>query len=62
VKFNPNDPTEFATNGMERILFLRYTEEPLLKYYAPKIEKKDFSLKERSEARFTKTIFIPNTE
>ena len=61
MKFNPNDPTEFATNGRERVLFLRYDGEPLLKYYAPRIEKKDFSQKERSDARFTKTIFIPKT-
>ena len=62
MKFNPDDPTEFATNGSLRVLFFRYVDEPILKYYAPKIERKDFSQKERAEARFTKTIFIPKTE
>lgn len=31
-------------------------------YYSPRIEKKDFSNKEKSEAHFTKTVFIPNKE
>ena len=35
---------------------------PKFQYYSPRIEKKDFSSREQSEAAFTKTIFIPGTE
>ena len=31
-------------------------------YYSPKIEKKDFADGKSSQADFTKTVFIPNTE
>ncbi len=35
---------------------------PTFQYYSPRIEKKDFSGKDKSEAHFTKTVFIPNKE
>ena len=63
VKFNPNDSFELATNGSERVMFLNWeVGVPKFQYYAPRIDKKDFSSKEKSEAKYTKTIFIPNTE
>lgn len=35
---------------------------PTFQYYSPRIEKKDFNGKEKSEAHFTKTVFIPNKD
>lgn len=63
VKFNPNNPTELATNGKERVLFLSWElDVSTFQYYSPRIEKKDFSNKDKAEAHFTKTVFIPNKE
>ena len=63
VKFNPNDPFEIAANGRERVLFLSWeVGVPKIEYYAPRIDKKDFSTKEKSEATYLKTVFIPGTE
>jgi len=63
VKFNPNDPTELASNGKERVLFLNWEQGvSQFQYYSPKIEKKDFADGKSSTALFTKTVFIPGTE
>jgi cilia- and flagella-associated protein 251 len=63
VKFNPGNPQEIAANGKERVLFLSWEPGvPTFQYYSPRIEKKDFSGKDKSEAHFTKTVFIPNKE
>ena len=63
VKFNPNDPTELASNGNERVLFLNWEQGvSQFQYYSPRIEKKDFHDKKKAMALFTKTVFIPNTE
>lgn len=52
-----------ATNGKERVLFLSWEHGvSTFQYYSPRIEKKDFSNKEKAEAHFTKTVFIPNKE
>jgi len=45
------------------VLFLSWEPNvPTFQYYSPRIEKKDFSGKDKSEAHFTKTVFIPNKE
>lgn len=63
MKFNPSDPFEIASNGKERVLFLSWEQGvSTFQYYSPRIEKKDFSTKEKSEALFMKTVFIPNRE
>lgn len=63
VKFNPGNPQEIASNGKERVLFLSWEPNvPTFQYYSPRIEKKDFSGKDKSEAHFTKTVFIPGRE
>lgn len=54
---------EIASNGKERVLFLSWEQGvSTFQYYSPRIEKKDFSTKDKSEAHFTKTVFIPNKE
>ena len=63
VKFNPNDPQELTSNGIERVLFLNWEKGvSQFQYYSPKIEKKDFADGKSANASFTKTVFIPNSE
>jgi hypothetical protein len=45
------------------VLFLSWEQGvQTFQYYSPRIEKKDFQNKQRSESHFTKTVFIPNRE
>jgi WD40 repeat protein len=45
------------------VLFLSWEQGvSTFQYYSPRIEKKDFSNKDKAEAQFTKTVFIPNKE
>jgi WD40 repeat protein len=63
VKFNPNDPTELACNGKDRVLFLHWEQGvSVFQYYMPPMGQKDFSSKEKFEQPLTKTIFIPGKE
>lgn len=60
VKFNPDNEFEIAANGRERIIFLCWEHgKQTFEYYSGRIEKKDFTIKERKEAKLTKTVFIP---
>jgi hypothetical protein len=60
VKFNPNDPTELATNGTERVVYLNWEKGvKQFQYYAPRIPIKEIN-KKGSEISLTKTVFIPN--
>lgn len=62
VKFNPNDPTELATNGTERVVYLNWERGvKQFQYYAPRIPIKEIN-KKGSEIQLTKTVFIPNQE
>jgi WD40 repeat protein len=63
VKFNPKNPTEIASNGTLRVLFLNW--EPgvaKFQYHAPRAEKKDFQDRNKTAAKFTKTVFIPGRD
>ena len=60
VKFNPDNHFEIAANGKDRIAFLSWEHGVnKFEFYSGRIEKKDFSSKERKEAKMTKTVFIP---
>lgn len=62
VKFNPDDPTELATNGTQRVVFLNWDKnDSELGYYAPTFLKRDFSDPKNFDGALTKTVFIPNT-
>lgn len=64
VKFNPNDPSELATNGSQRVVFLNWEKGvSQFQYYAPRIPLKEMSNnKKESKVELTKTVFIPNQE
>ena len=63
IKFNPNNHFELISNSEERLEI--YTWAPghnKFLYYAPRIDETDFMSKERHDAPFTKSVFIPNTD
>ena len=63
VKFNPNDPSELATNGNERVVFLNWEKGvSQFQYYAPRIPLKEVNNKKDQRGQLTKTVFIPNQE
>ena len=63
MKFNPNDPTELASNGTARVLFLNWEQGVTqFQYYSPRVEKRDFKGQGGASSLYTKTVFIPNSE
>ena len=63
IKFNPDNPYELCSNGVERVLFLNW-QPGLTKfnYYSPPRDKKDFATPDRERCDYTKTVFLPGTQ
>ncbi len=63
IKFNPSDPHEFATNGAERVSFMKWSETSgTISYYSPIVSKKEFASRNKESQPMTKTVFLPTTE
>lgn len=63
IKFNPDKNQEIAMNSGRRILFLSWKPDvSKFEYYSPSILNGDYSGKSGQQVRFTKTVFIPNSE
>jgi hypothetical protein len=58
IKFNPDKNHEIAMNSTKRILFLSWKlGVSKFEYYSPSLNSQ-----EKSQPKFTKTVFIPNSE
>jgi WD40 repeat protein len=61
VKFNPGNVKEILSNGKDRVFFLSWeNEQDQFEYYSPQVHKSAFSKKEKANAKFTQSVFIPN--
>ena len=61
INFNPSDPHELACNGVERVIFMKWTQQSeTFQYYSSQPFKGDSS--GGKDDALTKTIFLPGTE
>ena len=61
VKFNAKNVKEIVTNGRARVFFLNWdTDMQMFEYYSPQVPKSAFSKKEKTNSKFTQSVFIPD--
>lgn len=62
IKFNPSDVYELVCHGESQLAFLSWSEDSdEIEYYLSPIQGTSFSKKEKKDAVFTSTVFIPDS-
>lgn len=62
IKFNPSDVYELVCHGNKQLAFLSWSEDAEeIEYYLSPIQPSSFSKKDKQNANFTSTVFIPDS-